>query len=109
MVSSFGALYTFASFIQFIYNMYSDISGDSDASYYEIEEERLLRYSPEYQRLHAGWVKMELFDKVHGKEDSAARQAFEKANGPSLLLGPAIAVSDIEFPYTPLHKVHAVD
>jgi len=44
-------LYTFASFIQFIYNIYFDLSGDNDPIYFEQEYDSLKKLRPEDLKL----------------------------------------------------------
>lgn len=98
LVASFGALYTFASFIQFIYNIYFDLNGDNDPSYYDMEADALKQLSPEDQKLHDAWVANEV----------AAGNIFN-VNKNSLFLLALVESGDIQFPHSSLHKVHAVD
>jgi heme/copper-type cytochrome/quinol oxidase subunit 1 len=99
LIASFGALYTFASFIQFIYNIYFDLNGDSDPSYFDKEADSLKQLYPEDQKLHDAWV-----------EEQKNNQAFiYNANKSSLLLLALVEGGDLQFPHSSLHKVHAVD
>lgn len=97
-MASLGALYTFASFVQFLYNIYFDLCGDSDPGYYTAEAEALKKWAPDNQKLHDAWLASEL-----------ANTAAPWRQKTVALLLAIVGTEDVVFPTSELHKVHAVD
>lgn len=97
-VSSCGALYTFASFIQFIYNIYFDLNGDSDPTYLEEEYDALRAWSPEDQKIYDTWV-----------ADDKLTNPFQYIYNKNAYCFMDYKEDEYIYPHNTLHKVHAVD